>query len=65
MIPEQRFILTELIKASKMDMEPLVEFVKANCVSYSWFSVQLPAGMLPPPFFTPHPYPSSSGPRQI
>ncbi|KAL2105473.1 hypothetical protein VUR80DRAFT_8315 [Thermomyces stellatus] len=41
---EKRFVLTELIKASKTEMQPLVEFVKANCLSYSWFSVQLPAG---------------------
>lgn len=47
--PEQRFVLAELIKASKADMGPLVEFVKANCLSYSWFSVQVPAGMSAPP----------------
>lgn len=48
MIPKQRFVLTEMIKASQIDMEPLVQFVKANCLSYSWFSLQLPAGMFPP-----------------
>ena len=42
---EQRFVLAELIKASKPDMQPLVDFVKANCLQYSWFSMPLPNGV--------------------
>ncbi|SPN98387.1 uncharacterized protein DNG_01432 [Cephalotrichum gorgonifer] len=41
---EKRFVLTELIKSSKVDVQVLADFFKANCKEYSWFSVQLPTG---------------------
>ncbi|KAJ4411655.1 hypothetical protein N0V82_008969 [Gnomoniopsis sp. IMI 355080] len=41
---EKRFVLAEYIKASQVDTEQLVEFIKKCNLQPDWFSMQLPGG---------------------
>lgn len=40
----QRFVLAEYIKASQVDTEQLVAFIKKCNLQPDWFSMQLPGG---------------------
>lgn len=40
----QRFVLAEYIKASQVDTEQLVTFIKTCNLQPDWFSMQLPGG---------------------
>lgn len=40
----QRFVLGEMIKASSIDVQLLVEFIKNNNVEQNWMHMQLPVG---------------------
>lgn len=42
----QRFVLAEYIKASQVDTEQLVAFIKMHNLQADWFSMQLPGGEL-------------------
>lgn len=41
---EKRFVLAEYIKASQVETEQLVEFIKTYNLQADWFSMQLPGG---------------------
>ncbi|KAH6671514.1 hypothetical protein F5X68DRAFT_42768 [Plectosphaerella plurivora] len=41
---EKRFILSEMIKQSKVDVETLVDFVESNGIEADWHAMQLPVG---------------------
>ncbi|PSR90423.1 hypothetical protein BD289DRAFT_481763 [Coniella lustricola] len=41
---EKRFVLAEYIKASQVDTEQLVGFIKMHRLQTDWFSMQLPGG---------------------
>ncbi|KAI0013623.1 hypothetical protein F4779DRAFT_344513 [Xylariaceae sp. FL0662B] len=41
---EKRFVLGEMIKASKIDISTLVEFIRAHHVTPEWMVMQLPGG---------------------
>lgn len=43
----QRFVLAEYIKASQVDTEQLVAFIKTYNLQADWFSMQLPGGKAP------------------
>ncbi|KAF3769881.1 hypothetical protein M406DRAFT_105114 [Cryphonectria parasitica EP155] len=42
---EKRFVLAEYIKASQVDTEQLVAFIKMNQLQTDWFSMQLPGDL--------------------
>ncbi|KAI1268561.1 hypothetical protein F5Y18DRAFT_234765 [Xylariaceae sp. FL1019] len=41
---EKRFVLSEMIKASTIDVSILVDFIRLNNVNPNWMSMQLPGG---------------------
>lgn len=43
----QRFVLAEYIKASQVDTDQLVAFIKMYNLQADWFSMQLPGGEFP------------------
>lgn len=43
----QRFVLAEYIKASQVDTDQLVAFIKTYNLQADWFSMQLPGGQFP------------------
>lgn len=42
----QRFVLAEYIKASQVDTDQLVDFIKMHQLQTDWFSMQLPGGIV-------------------
>lgn len=43
----QRFVLAEYIKASQVDTDQLVAFIKMHNLQADWFAMQLPGGQFP------------------